>query len=363
MAQPTLADAAYQTERQERAAAEGPSAPVKWWQRFSKRPWVAHLIRMLGRFNGRLGNQFAAAITYFSFLSIVPILMVGFATAGFVLSSQPDLIQKLKNEVSTIFASSGGESAANINDTIDSAIAARYSLGVVALVIALYTGIGWMTNLREAVRAQWRRKWEQDPDEVEGFVLALGKDLLALVVLGLGILVSVTLTAVGSAATGAVASLLGLDDVGWVTTVLRIVPIALAIGASTLIFFFLYSFLPLHSEIAPRKKILRGSIFAATVFEVLKLALSLLIQMFSQSATAAVFGSVIALLLFINLVARIVLMVAAWIATSTVDPDADEADEPAVVIRPQYRVRSVPALVGGLGVGAAAGWMANKLRG
>lgn len=37
---------------------------------------VAHIIRAAERFNDRLGNQFGAAITYFSFLSMIPILMV-----------------------------------------------------------------------------------------------------------------------------------------------------------------------------------------------------------------------------------------------------------------------------------------------
>jgi membrane protein len=359
---PTLADAAFKTDERERDNATGPAGPIKAWQRISKQPWVAHLLRMFARFTERLGNQFAAAITYFSFLSLVPILMVGFATAGFVLASQPQLIQSLKDEIGTIFASSGGDSAANLNALIDHAIAARFSLGIVALVIALYTGIGWMTNIRQAVGAQWRPKWEEDPADVDNIVLATAKDLLSLVVLAVGILVSVTLTTVASAATGAITGWLGVDDIGWLTAGLRIVPIVLAIAASTLMFFFIYSFLPRPKGIAPRRKLWRGAVFAATVFEILKLVLSLLIQQFSNSATAAVFGSVIALLLFMNLVARLLLMVAAWIATSEIVED-EPASEPAVVIRPQYRVHSVPALVGGLGVGAAAGWMIRRFRG
>lgn len=65
---------------------------------------VAHLIRATERFNDRMGNQFGAAITYFSFLSMIPILMVSFAAAGFVLASHPTLLQdiftKILNNVS-----------------------------------------------------------------------------------------------------------------------------------------------------------------------------------------------------------------------------------------------------------------------
>ena len=45
---------------------------VTW---FKAIPSVAHIIRAVDRFNDRLGSQFGAAITYFSFLSLIPILM------------------------------------------------------------------------------------------------------------------------------------------------------------------------------------------------------------------------------------------------------------------------------------------------
>ena len=48
----------------------------------AQRPMVAHLLRATERFNDRLGNQFGAAITYFSFLSLIPIMMVAFAAGA-----------------------------------------------------------------------------------------------------------------------------------------------------------------------------------------------------------------------------------------------------------------------------------------
>ncbi len=49
---------------------------LEWWEQFSQRPFVAHLLRAVDRFNLRGGVQLAAAITYFSVLSLVPILML-----------------------------------------------------------------------------------------------------------------------------------------------------------------------------------------------------------------------------------------------------------------------------------------------
>ena len=63
--------------------------------RIQRQPVIAHLIRAAERFNDRLGNQFGAAITYFSFLSMIPVLMVSFAAAGFILASHPTLLEDI----------------------------------------------------------------------------------------------------------------------------------------------------------------------------------------------------------------------------------------------------------------------------
>ena len=87
-------------------------------------------------------------------------------------------------------------------------------------------------------------------------------------------------------------------------------------AVSTLLFFFLYCWLPRHTEVIPQRKMWRGAIAAGVLFEVFKLLLVVPVPAVQRSATAAVFGSIIALLAVFNLVARMVLMVAAWIATS-----------------------------------------------
>ncbi len=364
----TLDDAAITTDRIE-SAKEKKSGIAKLiapflalWEKLSVKPWIAHLIRMIERFNERLGSQFAAAITYFSFLSLIPILIAGFGIAGLVLAGQPALLEELKAQIADVLATAGSEDmASSINKLIDTTVNTGGVTAITGIGIALVTGTNWMGNLRQAIRAQWRPQWEQDESEIENFFLALAKDLFALVVLGVGILLSVVMTLVSSSATGLVAGWLGLDDVRWVTTLLTVVPILMAIVVSTLIFFFLFRFLPRPRNMVPVNKVWRGAIFAAVFFEILKQALALIVSLLSGNATAAVFGSVIILLLIINLVGRMVLMVAAWIATSVPVEEESEADRVAVVIRPQYRTRNLQAVVGAVGVGAGAGWLARMI--
>jgi membrane protein len=60
-------------------------------------PAVAHVLRMNTRYVTRLGNQFAGAITYFSLLAMVPILMVAFSACGFTLTVlRPDLLERVQ---------------------------------------------------------------------------------------------------------------------------------------------------------------------------------------------------------------------------------------------------------------------------
>jgi membrane protein len=64
---------------------------IKAWleRQIQRRPWLDHLVRAGGRYQRQRGDYYAAGITYFTVLSLFPLLMVAFAVAGFVLSSHP----------------------------------------------------------------------------------------------------------------------------------------------------------------------------------------------------------------------------------------------------------------------------------
>ena len=55
-----------------------------------------HLVRAGERYTETHGSHYAAAITYFSILALVPLLMVAFASVALVLQSNPDLLAQLK---------------------------------------------------------------------------------------------------------------------------------------------------------------------------------------------------------------------------------------------------------------------------
>ncbi|MEO7125166.1 MAG: inner membrane protein YhjD [Nakamurella sp.] len=284
------------------------------WQRVSARPGVAHLIRAWNRSEDRMASQFAAAITYFSFLSLIPILMVAFSVAGLVLSSQPRLLGGLKAEITDLIPS--GQLAEQIGGLIDQAIGQSLTVGIIGLVVALYSGLSWMGNVRDAVRAQWRPQWEKPSRPFKSVLMQYMWDLASLGGLMLALVVSFALTALGTAAQDVVVRFLGIGDEGFVHPVLLVGPFVLAIAASAIMFGWLYIMLPEKENRTDRRTLVIGSLAMAIVFEILKAALALLVTRMSLSPSGKVFGAIIGLLLFFNLVARAVLMIAAWMATA-----------------------------------------------
>ena len=294
---------------------------VEWVKALLERPWVAHLLRALERFNARLGKQFAAAMAYFSLLAVVPIVMFAFAVTGFVLELRPDLLQMVKDEVGK--ALSGDEATQGISQTIDNALSGWRSIGVTSLLLALYTGSNWVGNLKSAIRAQWRPNFDMAEDKRNIVVETLVNAGLLVVLLFL-VALTFALASAGTALNTWLIGLLGLQDVTWVALVFRAGPILLSIISGWLLFSFIFWVFP-QVPVPARSRAI-GALVGAVGLAVLQYGAGLLAGAFSGNAAAKVFGPVVVVMLVINLFGTLTLMVAAWIAT-TDQPATPERDE------------------------------------
>ncbi|MDE1185757.1 MAG: inner membrane protein YhjD [Pantoea sp.] len=287
-----------------------------WFQAI---PAVAHFLRALERFNDRLGSQFGAAITYFSFLSLIPILMVSFAAVGFVLASNQDLLTELINKI--VNSISDPNLANTLKSTVNTAIQQRATVGLTGLLLALYSGINWMGNLREAIRAQSRDVWERKPDDQEKFWKKYIRDFISLTGLMLALVITLSLTSVAGAAQAAIVHALGLDHIEWLRPAMTVIALAISIFANYLLFLWIFWILPRHK---PRKKALfRGTLLAAIGFEVIKFVMTITLPKLATSPSGAAFGSVLGLMAFFYFFARLTLFCAAWIATARYKDDKE----------------------------------------
>lgn len=294
-----------QTET-EHDAQKAPSGPSFLERQRAARPWLDHLVRAGLRYTQQKGDYYAAGITYFSVLALVPLIMISFAAAGFVLAGDGALLDRVKSEVA---AAVPGNAAATISDLIDSAIMARTSVGLIGLALALYAGLGWITNIREALTAQWDKRHEPGP-----FLRTKLADLCALIGLGLALVVSFGLSGVAGAGTSALLGLLGLDQVPGSFLLTATLALLLSIATTWAVFAWVIARLP--REPVSGRSAVRAGLLAAVVFEGFKQLGVLYLQAVTGGPAGSTFGPVIGILVFIYTTARFLLFATAWAATA-----------------------------------------------
>ena len=280
--------------------------------------WIAHWMRAVARFAERLGSQFAAAITYFSVLSMVPVLMAGFAVLGLVVTVvNPELLVAIKDLVTSQLGSDT-DITKTVTGLIDQAANSWQTVGIIGIVSALWAGANWIGNLKSAVRAQVRDDFAAGEQKK-----ALPLEVLINIAIMLGVLLAVLVTFASSSVATSLGGFLldvsGLRDVPGSSLLVSVLPVVASLIANFLLFLFLYKVLP--GEKVARKPWLLGSVLGAVGTVALQYLATLLIGVFSKNVAAALFGPVIVLMLYFNLFATLILMVAAWIATED-GPDA-----------------------------------------
>lgn len=318
--------------------------------------WIDHLARAGQRYFAQRGNHFAAAITFFSILTAVPLLMIAFAAASYVLWFNPTLLAELEYAIAD--AVPAGLSQA-VNPILETAIEQRNSVAGVGLVGALWSGVWWMSNMREAVSAQWELP-APNPAALQRLLF----DLRALTGLGLALLVTLGFTVLGTGFTEVVLRLAGAPDDGVTRLVLRVVGIVLGVAANWLIFAWAITRLP-RTDVALRG-VRRAALLGAVGFEMLKQGATVYFEVITGTPGGALFGSLLGLLLFGYLVARLLLWVTAWAATARGNERIAAVPVPGpVVLRQEVVLASGPSVVG-LGavlvLGLAAGAWLRGLR-
>jgi len=315
--------------------------------------WVDHLTRAGERYFAQRGNHFAAATAFFSILTAVPLLMVAFAAASYVLWFNPDLLAELEDAITASVPSDA------LHSIIETAIDQRNSIGTIGLIAALWSGVWWMSNLREAVSAQWEL-----PAPHPAALQRLLYDLRALVGLGAALAVTLSFTVLGAGFAELVLAWLGAPDDGLTRSLLRVVGIVLGVTANWLIFAWAITRLP-RTDVALRG-VRRAALLGAIGFEVLKQGATVYFEVVTSTPGGAVFGSLLGLLLFGYLVARLLLWVTAWAATARGNERIAPVPVPGPVVLRQEVVEG-SASAGGLGaallLGAAAGaWLRGRGR-
>lgn len=251
-------------------------------------------------------SRLAAAITFISFIALFPLITVA-AVIGAALLSQEQLDRLQKNLAEQVPGISG---QLDINGLVANAGA----IGLVAAALLLVTGIGWIGSMRDCLRAVW----EKDDEDLGNPVVRKGKDALVLVGLGGVGLASAATSTLGSSAVGKFGSWLGVPQQGAGGVLLRAGAFLVGVVAAFLILLYVLTLLP--GVEPPRRSLIQAALLGAAGFELLKLLLSGYMRGVAAKSMYGAFGVPVALLIWINLMAKLLLYCSAWTATSAEGP-------------------------------------------
>jgi membrane protein len=327
----------------------GQQFPVAIKERLGKIPVIGPTWRAYARYGDRQGNRLSAAVTYYGFLSMFPLITLAAAVVAAALDESQ--VQRMQNKIS--------EQIPGIADKLDLDALVRNAgtVGVIGGVLLLMSGTGWVDATRSSIRAIWGV--EEEPGNAVTRKVA---DVGVLCGLGLALALSVGASTFATIVIRHISDSIGLQDQPVGRVLLQIAAFAVAVGASLVLFLYLLVGLPrlsMHRAVA-----VKGALIGAIGFELLKLLVSGYIAGVAGKSAYGAFAVPVALLLWIYFVVRVLLFCAAWTANAQERAEEREnaeaaaekaAAEPPLVLpaRRAGRVRTARAY--GLAVAGVAG--------
>lgn len=281
-------------------------------------PVLGTALRMQERYKDDAADALAAAIGFFGFLSLFPLMSLVLGVVGTFLGDdvvgRARLVELVTQSVPALSSIAGGEGGvADAIQTISMREGSLYSFGTIGLILA---GLRVATGAQEACAVVFRR-------EVPSGLGARLQQIRALAVVGV-------FTLAGAAVSGSV----GVDISNGIEALVRSVfGIALAFGLDFLLFLLAYRLFtpgdgPRWSTLVP------GSLLAAAGWVALKIFGSAYVanQVTTANSRYGALGSIIGLLLLLYLAGRLFLYgaeLAALLGHVDVVPDQDEVEREA----------------------------------
>lgn len=273
-----------------------------------RRPFVDHLFKMVVHYGTVNGNAQAGAVTFFGFLSFFPILALAFFVIGYVSKVYPDAQGQLVDALEKVLPGVVGEDKGEISMSTFEEYAG--AIGVVGLVGVLYSGLGWLSGMRDACEVMFKLPKKEQPN----FVIGKARDLLMLAVIGLILIVSVAMSGAISGFSKQILGWVSLDESLLAEALLWVLAHGLAIAATTVLFVVMFELLA--QPHVSRRALVDGAVLGAVGFELLKSLANFLIGQTKGQPAFQAFGVALILVVWINYFSRLVMYAAAWAHTS-----------------------------------------------
>lgn len=261
------------------------------------------------------GAVLAAGMSYQAVFAVFAALWIGFSVFGIVLRGRPELLESLVEQINMFvpgLVGSGDGSPVRLDDLLRSR-ALDWST-VVAGGALLYVAVAWFTGTRRAIRIIFGLEVR----EYRNVLLLKLRDLLLGVCFMVAILISAALTVLSSRLTEAVVAWVGGDPDGWLVS-----GVGAAARYAAMILFDVAVLAAVFRFLAevrvPRLLLLRGCLLGGLLLFGIKLLGTTVLGGASNNPLLASFAVIIGLLIWFNLICRVLILTGCWIATG-LDP-------------------------------------------
>jgi len=280
------------------------------------RAWRANI-----RVGQARGGILAAGIAFFGVFSLFPLLVLGFAAAGLVIGGNQRLQDTIVDFATQALPGVIGDGRQGGGQRGDDALVSAQELltqatdttvlglsAVLGVGALLFTGLGWIAALREGIRGMFEMPvMALDPVRAKLF------DLAVLLTLGSLIVASALVSIITQTFTEELLRLVGLEGSQVGNLVTGTLAFLILLALNTVLFSMLYRVLARSR--APYRAVVGGAALAAFGVVLLQVLVGVLLGNAAGGfGFLTAFVPILALFIWLNLNARVMLLGAAWVA-------------------------------------------------
>jgi membrane protein len=299
-------------------------SPVKKFDGFQQRHRpIAVPMAVIKKFSDDGAGNLAALVAYYAFFSLFPLLLVFVTVLGYVLQNNQHALHSIEQSVQKNFP----ELDKIVNFT---SLHGHWYALVIGLLTSLWSGLGVTSAAQNALDTIWAVPRKSRPNFIHSKLRGIG------LLLGIGILFLVA-----TVASGLVTGGLGGPAA-------KVAGIAVSLLVNILL--FMVSFRLMTASSVPNRHLLRGVLLAAVFWTILQSVGGLYIShvLKHMSPAYATVGTVIALLIWLHLGARLTLYAVEYNTVierdlyprSLLGPPTEPADQAALTALAKTEERS-----------------------
>jgi len=264
------------------------------------------------------GNGFllSSGMSYQALFAVFAAVYIVFAVAGIWIVADRDTLDAFVRLINTYVPGLIGESGIIHEDELrrvaESSTSVLTVTGVAALLVLVWTAIGWVTYSRIAVRAIFGM-----PRDRRAYLLLKARDFLVAFSIGIVLFAAVVLSIASTSALDWLIGLFGDGAHEWSRVLVTAASLALVFAIDTAALMTLFRFLA--DARLPIRRMALGSLLGGAALLLLQVLGSRLLDGATRNPLLSTFVVFIALLLWFRLTSIVALVAASWIAVSAED--------------------------------------------